>query len=141
MLVLKPLCVSNETEMLTSMLPEDLANDLRDRTTHLADIVLDKGRTPHAWISGQRVFLGEDGRVVDALEIDAIVEKLGGFGSVNRAGLEQQLHRISAFRNREGDIIGLTMRVGRHVSGNATIISDLLFCKNEASISGRARIR
>jgi stage III sporulation protein SpoIIIAA len=57
----------------------------------------------------------------------AIVDKLGGFGSANRAGLVRQLHRISAIRNRESDIIGLTMRVGRHVTGNANMIADLLF--------------
>jgi stage III sporulation protein SpoIIIAA len=60
-------------------------------------------------------------------DVNAVLEELGGFGSDNRAGLEQQLHRISGMRNRYGDVIGLTMRVGRHVSGNADMISDLLF--------------
>lgn len=59
-------------------------------------------------------------------EINYIVDQLGGFGSDNRAGLERQLHRISAIRNREKEIIGLTMRVGRHVEGNVYMIADLL---------------
>ena len=60
-------------------------------------------------------------------ELDSIVQRLGGFGSDNRASLEGQLHRISAIRNRADTIIGLTMRVGRYVGGNAAIIADILF--------------
>jgi stage III sporulation protein SpoIIIAA len=47
--------------------------------------------------------------------------------------LHEQLHRISAIRNRADAIIGLTMRVGRHVNGNASMIADLLF-HDDASI-------
>lgn len=78
--------------------------------------------------------MGENGRLVDSDEIKGIIDQLGGFGTDNRAGLERQLHRISAVRNREDTIIGLTMRVGRHVSGNATMISDLLFAHSQSSI-------
>ena len=61
------------------------------------------------------MFLGDEQRLVSAFELECIVSSLGGFGSDNRAGLESQLHRISAIRNRADTIIGLTMRVGRHV--------------------------
>jgi len=134
MLVPAPLDVSNETATLLAMLPVDLSQDLDQITLSLSDIVLDKGRTPHAWVGGKRILLGGGGRLVDSSEIDSIVDQLGGFGSDNRAGLERQLHRISAFRNRESEIIGLTMRVGRHISGNSHIISDLLFADTTASI-------
>jgi len=60
-------------------------------------------------------------------DIQAIFEKLGDFGADNRAGLESQLHRISAMRNRGGEIIGLTLRVGRYIHGNADMITDILF--------------
>lgn len=96
-------------------------------TLLLSDIVLDKGRPAFAWIAGERVSLGAVGRMVEQDDINAVLDQVGGFGSDNRAGLEQQLHRISGMRNRYGDVIGLTMRVGRHVSGNADMISDLLF--------------
>ena len=122
-----PLEVSNETSTLLSMLPDDFAHQLEDQTENLSDIVLDKGRAPLAWISGKRLLLGCPGRLVGSDEIQTIVDRLGGFGTDNRAGLERQLHRVSAMRNRESEIIGLTMRVGRHVSGNAGIIADLLF--------------
>jgi 3'-5' exonuclease len=126
--------VSNEAATLISMLPNDLAVAIRDRTAKMSDIVLDNGRCPHAWIDGERIFIGGDDRLVGMDEVSMIVEQLGGFGTDNRSGLEKQLHRISAIRNRDEKIIGLTMRVGRHVDGNANIIQDLLFANEEASI-------
>jgi len=36
------------------------------------------------------------------------------------------LHRISAIRNREGQIIGLTCRVGRAIPGSASLLRDLV---------------
>jgi stage III sporulation protein SpoIIIAA len=127
MLVAGPLEVSNDAGILLDMLPEDLREALLESSENLSDITLDKGRKPQAWIKGERKFLGKEDRKIESSDIDCIVEQLGGFGLDNRAGLEQQLHRISAIRNRKSDIIGLTMRVGRHVNGNATMIADLLF--------------
>ena len=39
------------------------------------------------------------------------------FQSDGRAGVPGTLHRISAIRDRQGCIVGLTYRVGRHVPG------------------------
>jgi stage III sporulation protein SpoIIIAA len=128
-----PLVVSNDVDPLLSLLPVDLVVGLDGLTLQLSDIVLDKGRRPQAWCSGKRIFLGADDRKVAAQDLDDIVSRIGGFGSDNRAGLHEQLHRISAIRNRADAIIGLTMRVGRHVSGNAAMIADLLF-HDDASI-------
>ena len=121
------LVVSNDVEPLLALLPADLRAALEELTHELADINLDCGRRPQAWCSGKRVFLGSEERRVTNAELEAIVSQLGGFGSDNRAGLEAQLHRVSAIRNRAEAIIGLTMRVGRHVAGNAAMIADLLF--------------
>ena len=129
-----PLVVSDDTDVLLEILPEDLKDELIGSTQYLTEIALDKGRQPLAWIDGERSHLGPSTRRVGEDDIAAIVDKLGGFGSDNRAGLEQQLHRVSAIRNRQNDIIGLTLRVGRHVSGNAVMISDLLFSDCTQSI-------
>lgn len=37
--------------------------------------------------------------------------------SGGRAGLDGTLHRVSAMRSRDGRVLGLTFRVGRHVPG------------------------
>ncbi|KAG7338537.1 single-stranded nucleic acid binding R3H domain containing protein [Nitzschia inconspicua] len=125
--------VSDDSNVLLRLLPDDLRVSLEGSTQYISDIQLDKGREPFAWIHGKRVRLGDDNRLVQPTDVDSIVEKVGSFGFDNRAGLERQLHRISAIRNRQDDIIGLTLRVGRHVSGNADMIADLLFADTTQS--------
>ena len=52
--------------------------------------------------------------------------KSATFDADNRAGLERTLHRISAIRNRRGDIVGLTCRIGRAVYGTIDILQDMI---------------
>ena len=93
----------------------------------LSDIVLDIGRRPHCWTRDFRIFLCDDEfKLVQHSEIDEISAKLGKFGSDNRAGLNGQLHRFSAMRDRDDQIAGITIRVGRNVNGNAAMLMDLL---------------
>ena len=136
MLKPSPTVVSNDAAPLIELLPDDLVTWVRGKADNLFEIVLDKGRAPTAWIGKERVMIGGNTttRIVTEDDINFVTSKLGKFGSDNRAGLEKQLHRISAIRNRCNDIIGLTMRVGRHVSGNAYIITDLLYRYPNSSI-------
>eukprot|EP00953_Heterococcus_sp_UTEX-ZZ885_P036436 18766-Heterococcus_DN1.PRE.1 len=66
--------------------------------------------------------------IVTQKHLDYALENIGleSFGSDDRAGLSHTLHRISALRNRQGNIIGLTMRVGRALIGIASMIADIL---------------
>eukprot|EP00878_Enallax_costatus_P005606 GHUV01005879.1.p1 GENE.GHUV01005879.1~~GHUV01005879.1.p1 ORF type:complete len:850 (+),score=282.70 GHUV01005879.1:452-3001(+) len=50
----------------------------------------------------------------------------GMFGSDQRLGVPGTLHRVSAMRDRQGNIYGLTYRIGRHVPGVALLIGDVL---------------
>ncbi|CAK4172655.1 unnamed protein product [Aphanomyces euteiches] len=120
--------VEEDLSPLLSLLPPDLAAPLSAPrvTLSLSDIVLDKGCCPWATIAGSRLVLGDDSRVVTNQDLDAIVANVGGFGSDNRAGLEGQLHRVSAVRNRRNEIVGLTLRVGRHIPGLSALILDIL---------------
>lgn len=59
-------------------------------------------------------------------ELDAVEDGVGSFDADNRAGMERTLHRISAIRNRRGEIVGLTCRVGRAVYGTIDIVQDLV---------------
>lgn len=48
------------------------------------------------------------------------------FAVRNRMSLPSSLHRISAMKGDQGDIQGLTYRIGRHISGVATMLMDKL---------------
>ncbi|MDC3011479.1 AAA family ATPase, partial [Synechococcus sp. AH-736-G21] len=58
-------------------------------------------------------------------------------GGDNRAGIERTLHRISAIRNRQGDVVGLTCRVGRAVFGTVAMVRDLLDRGQSLLLMGR----
>ncbi|MFM7468052.1 MAG: R3H domain-containing nucleic acid-binding protein, partial [Vampirovibrionales bacterium] len=63
--------------------------------------------------------------IVTQDDLDAMVRQLPMFMEDNRTGLPRTLHRISAMRNRQGDIIGLTCRVGRAIQGTVSTLLDL----------------
>jgi stage III sporulation protein SpoIIIAA len=62
---------------------------------------------------------------------------VGEFSADNRAGIESTLHRISCLRNRRGKIIGLTLRVGRAVTGTIDSIRDLIERETSLLLLGR----
>eukprot|EP00980_Cylindrotheca_fusiformis_P002357 scaffold543_cov119-Cylindrotheca_fusiformis.AAC.24 len=132
----RPLVVSSDIESLLWLLQHDLRNSIGtpSETDILSDIVMDKGRRAVCWINGKRVYLGGENRIVNDDDMNQVVAMVGNFGDDNRAGMDKQLHRISAVRNRKAEIVGLTLRVGRHIEGNADIIRDLLYHDASASI-------
>ena len=85
---------------------------------------MDLGREPEARFLRESFLL--DLREVTDEDIRYVVDRIGSFGEDNRAGIERTLHRISAIRNREKKVVGLTLRVGRAVYGTIRIIEDLL---------------
>ena len=133
-----------EMDALLDLLPDHLARELREHRHELVEVVLDVGRRPVAWMAhGRRKFLGkstennnDDGDdrasssspfvVVTQELLDSVCATLQ-FGADNRAGLDGSLHRISALRNRDGHIVGLTLRAGRFLPGNALLMADLLY--------------
>jgi stage III sporulation protein SpoIIIAA len=90
----------------------------------LLEVVLDLGRIPTARYISSEIELSN--HEVTRAELDAIVDSIGSFDADNRAGIERTLHRISAIRNRRGEVVGLTCRVGRAVYGTIDIIQDLI---------------
>ncbi|KAE8790646.1 putative protein ycf45 [Hordeum vulgare] len=66
------------------------------------------------------------GGFVNAITESYVFNLATDFGGDNRAGISRTLHRISAIRNRQGDIVGLTCRVGRAVPGSANLLQDLV---------------
>jgi len=129
-----------EVELLARALPTDLARALHERTdpTELLEIVLDLGREPEARVPGREVLLAD--RTVSAADLEHVTNNVGQFGDDNRAGIERTLHRVSAIRNRSGRITGLTMRVGRAVTGTGEIIRDIVVSGQSILLLGRPGI-
>ena len=106
-----------------------------ERRDQLLEVVLDLGRVPEARYPGQALALGD--ACLSREDLDATVARLGCFGADNRAGIERTLHRISAIRNRRGDVVGLTCRVGRAVFGTVALVRDLLDGGQSLLLMGR----
>jgi stage III sporulation protein SpoIIIAA len=118
--------VTDDLELLLEVLPPAVRQAIErspDRED-LIEVVLDLGRLPEARFPGRVHEVGED--PVSREELASVVERVGRFGDDNRAGIERTLHRISALRNREGEVIGLTCRVGRAVIGTVDILRDVI---------------
>ncbi|MHB1500793.1 MAG: R3H domain-containing nucleic acid-binding protein [Candidatus Dormibacteria bacterium] len=101
----------------------------------LLEIVLDLGRDPEARFEGQEVVLSPE--PVSPADIEYVTSRIGAFGGDNRAGIARTLHRISAIRNRSGEIIGLTCRVGRAVTGRVEIIRDIVVSGQSLLLLGK----
>ena len=120
-------------EVLPAMVQHALAEpDSRDQ---LLEVVLDLGRVPEARYPGRAVTLGDT--AIDRADLALVLERLGPFGGDNRAGIERTLHRISAIRNRGGEVVGLTCRVGRAVFGTVAMVRDLLDSGRSLLLMGR----
>ena len=90
----------------------------------LLEIVMDLGRPPQARLPGRALMLAEAPVTRD--DLAEVVQAVGVFGPDNRAGIEGTLHRISAIRNRGGEIVGLTLRVGRTVRGGIAALREFV---------------
>jgi stage III sporulation protein SpoIIIAA len=101
----------------------------------LTELVLDLGRRPEARYRRGQILLTEE--EVTRQDLAYVADRLGRFGDDNRAGIERTLHRISAIRNRSGEIVGLTCRVGRAVFGTIGIIKDLVETGESILLLGR----
>ena len=129
--------ITDDLQRLLSLLPatvrQVLAQD--DHSDQLLEVVLDLGRLPEARYPGRSLALGE--RSLERKDLEEMVNRLGQFGADNRAGIERTLHRISAIRNRRGDVVGLTCRVGRAVFGTVAMVRDLLDSEQSLLLMGR----
>lgn len=111
----------------SQMLPVDVRDVLltHARRGDLLEVVLDLGRCPEARFANapNQCLRAEP---VTRGDLDAAIDSIGDFGGDNRAGIQGTLHRISAIRNRNGSVVGLTCRVGRALKGHVDMIEDLL---------------
>ncbi len=127
----------DELQQLLAVLPERITQQLREQEEldDLLEVILDLGRLPEARFSHGDALLGEE--PVSREDLEYVVSGIGNFGGDNRAGMERTLHRISAIRNRSGNVVGITCRVGRAVFGTIKIIEDLAYGGQNILLLGR----
>ncbi|KAK7269734.1 hypothetical protein RIF29_22469 [Crotalaria pallida] len=117
---------ATELDVFLELLPLKMRRELHmhHEIGRLIEVVMDLGRKPLArfpsgdWVISENPIKHED--------LSHAISKVGDFSDDNRSGINSSLHRISAIRNRKLQIIGLTCRVGRAVSGSAEILRDLV---------------
>jgi stage III sporulation protein SpoIIIAA len=130
----------DDLELLLAALPPEVVEAVHalPAKEDLIEVVLDLGRRPEARFPDSEVLLLD--REIEEADIAYVVEHIGSFGDDNRAGIERTLHRISAIRNRNGKIVGLTCRIGRAVYGTIEIIDDFVETGKSILIMGRPGI-
>jgi stage III sporulation protein SpoIIIAA len=130
----------DDLDLLLGALPPEVVEAVHalPAKEELIEVVLDLGRRPEARFPDSEVILLD--REVGEIDIAYVVDHIGSFGDDNRAGIERTLHRISAIRNRNGKIVGLTCRIGRAVYGTIEIIDDFVESAKSILIMGRPGI-
>jgi stage III sporulation protein SpoIIIAA len=129
--------ITDDLDALLAVVPPHIEIAIRaaEGKDDLLEVVMDLGRVPEARYPGRELVISD--REVSRDELEYVVTRLGEFTGENRAGIERTLHRISAIRNRFGDIVGLTCRVGRAVFGTIDIINDIVESGRSVLLLGR----
>nr|YP_009391267.1 hypothetical protein [Dipterocladia arabiensis]ARW59411.1 hypothetical protein [Dipterocladia arabiensis] len=118
--------IADDLSRLLEILPDFVRKPLEyhDNRKYLIEVVMDLGRRPEARFPNGPEYLSKS--IISWNDLDFCIKRMGHFSGDNRSGLESTLHRISSIKNRNGNIIGLTFRVGRAIFGTISIIRDLL---------------
>ena len=127
----------NDLDRLVEILPDRIRDHIDyPKMDDVIEIVLDIGRPPeirHA--DGKIEYLGASEITYD--DICHITSRVQEFTSDNRSGIPGTLHRISAIRNRQGKVVGLTCRIGRVVTGTISCIKDICLQNKSILFLGR----
>ena len=127
---------ADDIHLLVATLPVEFQTELRQLALdELIEVVMDLGRPPEARFPDRVERLAE--KPVSHEDLAHVVALIGEFSDDNRAGIERTLHRISAIRNRKGQVVGLTLRVGRAVFGTIELLRGLIETGQNLLILGR----
>ncbi len=127
----------NDLDRLVEILPDKI----RQHVTYanmddVIEIVLDIGRPPEMRHSDGKIEY-IDSSDITYEDITYITSRVQEFTSDNRSGIPGTLHRISAIRNRQGKVVGLTCRIGRVVTGTISCIKDICLQNKSILFLGR----
>lgn len=116
----------SDLDRLIEILPEKVKRHINyEDMNDVIEIVLDISRLPESRHSDGKIdCLGVE-PITDE-DITYITSRVQEFTSDNRSGIPGTLHRISAIRNRQGKVVGLTCRIGRVVTGTIACIKDFV---------------
>jgi len=118
--------MTDDLALLLRCLPPRIRAGVNGLGNDLVEIAIDIGRPPIArFASSFRVL---DPKPIDRDELSYVIDLVGAFKQQrhHRAGLNGTLHRLSLIVDRYGNPLGMTIRVGRHLTGVAEVIRDLL---------------
>jgi len=134
---LQPQLINEDLQKLLEILPPELYTAIthHPQRDKLVEVVMDLGRLPEVRFPQGAEYLSET--PVSSDQLNYCLQRVGTFSGDNRAGIERTLHRISAIRNRTGEVIGLTCRVGRAVFGTIAMIRDLVETGQSILMLGR----
>ncbi|HZI15529.1 MAG TPA: AAA family ATPase, partial [Myxococcus sp.] len=128
--------VADDFLLLVNVLPGPLQAAVRALPSkEVLEVVMDLGRPPEARLVDRVERLREE--PVRREDLEHVLSQVGPPGDDNRAGIERTLHRVSAIRNRQGKVVGLTLRVGRAIFGTIDMLKDLIGSGRNLLLLGR----
>ena len=129
--------IADDLDRLLDILPDFVRNSLyiHPRKKSLIEVVMDLGRKPEARFPDGPQYLSR--LTISWHDLDYSIKKIPNFSNDNRSGIECTLHRISSIKNRKGNIVGLTCRVGRAIFGTSSMVRDLLYLGKSILLLGK----
>src|SRR5574344_1221910 len=129
--------LQNDLEKLLAIMPQKVTRCVSPESLEDAiEIVLDIGRR-HEIRKSDGSILRVEFDVITSEDLDYVTGFVQEFTKDNRSGIPGTLHRISAIRNRQGKIVGLTCRIGRVVTGTIACIKDFVTQNKSILFLGR----
>lgn len=129
--------IADDLEKLLAVLPDFIQKPLKSHPhkKFLLEVVMDLGRRPEARFPDGPYYLSMNN--ISWYDLDCCIKKIPQFSGDNRSGIECTLHRISSIKNRKGNVVGLTFRVGRAIFGTISAMKDLLYMQKSILILGK----
>jgi stage III sporulation protein SpoIIIAA len=114
-----------DVHILLNAMPQSIANLISpEDIDNLVEIVVDLGRPIEIiYIDGLERHL----QLLGTKDmINHIMTHLTEFGIDNRSGIDGTLHRISKVQAKDGNIVGLTCRVGKEINSWGSMVNDIV---------------
>ncbi len=129
--------ITDNLQELFLIIPPEIreAIEQHPQKDKLIEVVMDLGRLPEVRFIDRAEYISD--QTITRADLQFSIDRVGMFSGDNRAGIERTLHRISAIRNRTGEIIGLTCRIGRAIFGTIAMIQDLVETGQSILLLGR----